>query len=198
MLERLFPAINDWALASLAAERAQLVRQARGDVLELGLGTGLNLAYYQEISALHGVEPAAFMRARAAQRQRELAFPVTVTPGFAEQLPLDAGRFDTVVVTFVLCSVRDPQQALAEVARVLKPGGQLLLLEHVRSDDPALARWQDRVTPLWRVLLGGCHPNRALDALPEQAGLAPIDVTRFLADQVRLAAPHVRGVWQKP
>jgi SAM-dependent methyltransferase len=199
LLDKVFPKINDWALASLAHERAGILGAARGEVLEIGFGTGLNLAHYAAITHLHGVEPSQGMRAVGEARGAGLPFPVTVQHGFAEKLPYPDARFDTVVSTFVLCSVRSVENALREIGRVLRPGGRFIALEHVRSDDPGLAKWQDRVAPVWKVALGGCHPNRDLTGLPEKvAGLTAVRYERFMANQVRLAAPHIRGVWEKP
>ena len=114
-----------------------------------------------------------------------------------ERLPFADQSFDTVVSTFVLCTVRDPQKVFSEVARVLKQGGRFITLEHVRSQDPSIAKWQDRVTPVWKVLLGGCHPNRELEGLGENAGFKRLRFERFLAPQPVLAAPHIRAVWEK-
>lgn len=197
-LDKLFPKINDWALAKMAPERAGLLSAARGEVLEIGFGTGLNIEHYRAIAALYGVEPAKRMREAGVARGEGKPFPVAVQHGFAEKLPFENERFDTVVSTFVLCSVRDVGAALREIGRVLRPGGRFIALEHVRSDDPGLAKWQDRVAPVWKLALGGCHPNRDLTGQPEKhAGLKAVRYERFMADQVRLAAPHIRGIWEK-
>jgi ubiquinone/menaquinone biosynthesis C-methylase UbiE len=175
---RVFASIYDKALAGseeagLADRRKELLSQARGRVLEIGAGTGLNLPYYpagaEEIVFTEPEEPMAKRLERklvaGGRRSR-------VTRAPAENLPFEDDSFDTVVCTLVLCTVADPEQALSEVARVLRPGGQFLFLEHIRADDPKLARWQDRLTGIWRKIGHGCNPNRATPALIEQSPLA--------------------------
>jgi ubiquinone/menaquinone biosynthesis C-methylase UbiE len=163
---RIFAAMYDRLMAGtekagLAERRHELLARARGRVLEIGAGTGANLAHYPDaVTELVLTEPEEPMAKRLESRAADEGRPVTVTRVPAEQLPFEDDSFDTAVCTLVLCTVRDPERALAEIDRVLKPGGQLLFLEHVRSDDPALAKWQDRLTPLWRRVGHGCNPNR--------------------------------------
>jgi len=145
--------------AGLAARRAELLAQARGHVLEIGAGTGLNFRHYPPDAELTLTEPDAAMRARVKSRSRRQT-KVEVVDASAEQLPFRNRSFDTVVSTLVLCSVDDPAQALAEIRRVLKPDGRLLLLEHVRSREQRRARTQDALSRPWRMLSGGCHCNR--------------------------------------
>lgn len=147
----------------MQARRRSLLAHAHGRVLEVGAGTGLNTAHYPSgLEELVLAEPdrhmARVLRARAAAR----TVPPVVLDAAAEHLPFDSRTFDTVVSTLVLCTVRDPRAALLEVRRVLRPGGQLLFLEHVRSDEPTAARWQDRLQPLWEPFALGCHCNRDL------------------------------------
>lgn len=147
--------------AGLAERRRELVSLAGGRVLEVGAGTGLNLAHYpDDLEELVLVEPDDAMAHRLERRLAAGGRAGRVLRSAAEALPLPDGSFDTVVCTLVLCSVRDPARALAELRRVLKPGGRLLFLEHVRSSDPRLARWQDRLERPWRWLTVDCHPNR--------------------------------------
>ena len=157
--------------AGLSGMRRGLLAGARGRVLELGAGTGLNLEHYPaEIESLTLVEPDPHMSKQLRPKLSQLEYEAEVVEAPAERLPFEAGSFDTAVVTLVLCTVPDPEASLAEIARVLKPGGQLLFLEHVRSRNPQLARWQDRWERPWRFLGDGCHCNRdtatALDASP--------------------------------
>jgi ubiquinone/menaquinone biosynthesis C-methylase UbiE len=157
--------------AGLREERRQLLAAAEGATLELGAGTGLNLEHYPEaVTRLVLTEPDEHMRRRLARRVSEIHPSTEIVAAGVEQLPFPDGSFDTVVVTFVLCSVAQQEAALAEVTRVLKPGGRLLFLEHVRSDDEKLAKWQDRVTPLYNVV--GCNPNRDTLAAIEASALA--------------------------
>ena len=121
-------------------------------------------------------------------------FPVELSEGRAEDIPLDDRAVDHVVMTWTLCSVADPTQALAEVRRVLRPGGSLLFIEHGRAPEPGLQRWQDRLTPLWRRLAGGCHLNRPIDRLIEASGLRLAELeTGYLVQGPRVATYHYRG-----
>jgi ubiquinone/menaquinone biosynthesis C-methylase UbiE len=157
--------------AGLREERRQLLAAAAGATLEIGAGTGLNLEHYPEaVTRLVLAEPDEHMRRRLARRVSEVRPSTEIVAAGVEGLPFPDGSFDTVVVTFVLCSVPQQEAALAEVTRVLKPGGRLLFLEHVRSDDEKLAKWQDRITPLYNVV--GCNPNRDTLAAIEASALA--------------------------
>src|SRR6476619_7406291 len=150
---RLFAAFYDTVSkgseeAGLRDERRELLASAEGATLELGAGTGLNLE----------AEPDEHMRRRLERRAGQVLPAAEIIDAGAERLPFPDATFDTAVVTFVLCSVPDQKAALQELARVVKPTGRLLFLEHVRSDNPGLAKWQDRITPLYNLV--GCHPNR--------------------------------------
>ena len=152
--------------AGLAALRHALVQQARGRVLEIGAGTGLNLRHYADHVELVLSEPDAAMAERLRRRVAGRRVPATVVLAPAEALPFADGEFDTVVSTLVLCTVPDQAAALREIRRVLRPGGQLLFMEHIRSESPRWARWQDRLNTPWRAFAEGCNCNRAtLDAL---------------------------------
>ena len=156
----------------IAKQRAKVVPLASGDVLELGIGGGLNLAFYDvaKVTVVHGVDPSLELRARAVAAPRPEGLSVEVRDGTAEALPYDAGRFDDVVCTFTLCSVRDPAAALAEARRVLKPGGRLLVCEHGLAPDPGVATWQRRIEPIYRPIAGGCHLTRPVRGMLEHAG----------------------------
>ena len=157
--------------AVLAPRRAALLGELTGEVLEIGAGTGASLGHYLKASRIVAAEPDPAMRARLARALERCAVPVQLSSAAAENLPFPAAHFDAVVSVCVLCSVRDPQRALAEAHRVLKPGGRLVVLEHVRGRG-RLADWQDRITPLWSRLVGGCHPNRDLHSAIERAGFS--------------------------
>lgn len=154
-------------------QRAKVVPRARGEVLEVGVGLGFNLSFYDpaRVAAVVGIDPAPALRDRAVAAPH--ATPVTVLEGVAEDLPFESGRFDTVVCTFTLCSVRDPAGALAEFRRVLKPSGVLLFCEHGLSPDAGLAKWQNRWDPLWAKIAGGCHLNRPVTSAIVAAGFRP-------------------------
>lgn len=145
----------------LRGQRARAAGPAVGRVLEIGVGTGLNLPYYDQADELVGVDPDPHMLRRAARRVAEAArCPVELTEAGAESLPFDDDAFDTVVSTLSLCTIPDPEAAVREARRVLKDTGRFVFLEHVRSDRRALGALQDLATPLWRHVSGGCHWNR--------------------------------------
>ena len=153
--------------AGMTQRRTGLVAAARGSVLELGAGTGLNLPHYPDgLSRLVLAEPSEHMAQRLEARLARLGAEAEIVRAPAELLPFADDSFDTVVSTLVLCTVSDLEASLAEIRRVLRPGGSLLFLEHVRSDNPRLGRWQDRLSGPWRTFADGCNCNRpTLDAL---------------------------------
>lgn len=148
--------------AGLADARRDALSGARGEVLEIGAGTGLNLEAYprEGITRLVLTEPHEAMRRQIEAKLAGAPAPVEVVAASAERLPFEDASFDTVCGTLVLCEAPDPGSALDEIARVLRPGGRFLFLEHVRSADPKLARRQDRWAPVWRFVSGGCNCNR--------------------------------------
>jgi ubiquinone/menaquinone biosynthesis C-methylase UbiE len=155
----------------LTAHRAQLIRQASGTVLEVGIGSGLNLPFYSPaVTRLWGVDPSAELLAMARRKLDRLSFPVELVCQTAERLPLESGSTDTVVTTWVLCSIPDPLAALREMKRVLRPGGQLLFVEHGASPDVAVQRWQRWLNPLWKRISGGCNLDRHVEHLIRSAG----------------------------
>jgi ubiquinone/menaquinone biosynthesis C-methylase UbiE len=167
---RWFAGVYDRMMASAERSFMRRVREeiaggAHGRVLELGAGTGANFAYYAEgAEEIAATEPDPFMMERATLRTQGARRPITLHQAPAEQIPFDDDSFDTVVSTLVMCTVRDPGAALAEVRRVLKPSGQLRMYEHVRYDHAFGAFWQDAACPVWRWLGAGCHPNRDIAA----------------------------------
>jgi SAM-dependent methyltransferase len=152
--------------AALAENRQEVVSQAKGRVLELGLGAGANLPYYDAdaVDEVVGVEPSPELRAIATRAPRPPGLKLDLREGAAEALPFDAGDFDCVVCTFTLCTVGDPVRAVSEARRVLRPGGAFLFCEHGAAPDPDVARWQKRLDPLWTRLFGGCHLTRDVSA----------------------------------
>jgi ubiquinone/menaquinone biosynthesis C-methylase UbiE len=151
-------------------ERRQLLAAAEGVTIEVGAGTGLNLEHYPEaVTRLVLAEPDRHMRRRLRQRVDAVGRAAEVVEASAEQLPFPDSTFDTAVVTLVLCSVPHQEAALAEIGRVLKPDGRLLFIEHVRSDDPKLAKRQDRIRPIYNLV--GCNPNRDTLAAIEASAL---------------------------
>jgi SAM-dependent methyltransferase len=174
--ERIFPWLLDKVLGHprIEARRAALVGQAAGDVLEIGFGSGATLPFYDpaKVTSLTVVEPSEGMNRRAAARLAASPVAVTSVPGAGERLPFAEARFDTVVTCLTLCSVTDVPQVLAEIRRVLKPGGQFLFLEHVLSEDAGVRRWQGRLNPVQKVVGVGCNLNRDSAAMVRAAGFA--------------------------
>jgi ubiquinone/menaquinone biosynthesis C-methylase UbiE len=155
-------------------QRAKVVPRAAGRVLEIGFGSGLNLGDYDgaRVERVWALEPAPEMWRLAAERVRAAPFPVEHLAAPAEEIPLDDASADTALVTYTLCTLADVGRALAEVRRVLRPGGALLFCEHGAAPDPGTRRWQERLNPLWRRLGGGCNLNRDIPALLAAAGFA--------------------------
>jgi ubiquinone/menaquinone biosynthesis C-methylase UbiE len=168
--DRVLPFLLHLAMSNreLVPYRQRTIAQARGQVLEVGIGSGLNLPFYDPaVPRIHGVDPLHRLLERVA---REGARAPLLVHGSAETLPYETAAFDTVVTTWTLCSIPDVLAALREMRRVLRNDGRLLFVEHGRGPDAAVARWQDRLTPCWKCLGGGCHLNRRIDDLIGQAG----------------------------
>jgi ubiquinone/menaquinone biosynthesis C-methylase UbiE len=147
------------------------VPAARGVVLEVGIGPGLNLPLYsQAVTKLYGIDPSAELLAVAKKRLPAIAFPVELIQRAVGDIPLEDASIDTAVITWTLCSIDDPAAALREVRRVLKPDGSLIFIEHGAAPDRGVRAWQRRLTPIWKRLAGGCHLDREIDALVEDAG----------------------------
>lgn len=153
-------------------QRRRVVPAATGRVLEVGAGSGLNFPFYdpERVDHLYALEPEAQMQVRARGAAAGLQFPVEMVGLRGEEIPLDDDSVDTVVITYTLCTIPDVDTALRQMRRVLRPGGRLLFCEHGRAPDEAVRRWQDRVTPAWKKLAGGCHLNRDIPALVRQGG----------------------------
>ena len=156
---------------NLAAYRRRVVPAADGRVLEIGVGSGLNLPLYgANVRQVIGLDPSAKLLGMARRAGARAARPVEFIAGAAEQIPLETASVDTVVMTWTLCSIPDPVRALQDMRRVLRPRGRLLFVEHGLAPDPNIVRWQDRLTPVWKRIGGGCHLNRAVGSLIELVG----------------------------
>ena len=156
----------------LATERrSALVPGASGAVLEVGIGSGLNLPFYStSVTRLVAVDPSQALLSMARRKTAGLGFPVDLRCESAEALSLAERSIDTIVMTFTLCSIPEPVRALREMRRVLRPGGRLLFVEHGLAPDSGVRRWQERLNPLWNRLAGGCNLNRRIDALLTKSG----------------------------
>lgn len=153
-------------------QRAKVVPLASGRVLEVGFGTGLNLPFYDraKVERVWALEPSPEMLALADKRVRASEIPVEPLRAPAEEIPLADGAADTVLVTYTLCTLRDLGRALGEMARVLRPGGELVFCEHGAAPDGSVRRWQDRLNPVWRLFSGGCNLNRPVPSLLADEG----------------------------
>ena len=193
----IFPRLMDWVMSGeeFRRLRTSLLADVRGEVLEIGFGTGLNLPHYStQVTSLAVIDPADFLTKRVGKRIRDVSFPVQVKHLAAEDLPYPDRQFDSVVSTWTLCTIPDPVKALREIRRVLKPDGFLFFLEHGRSDDQRVAAWQDRLNPIQNVMGCGCNLNRPIDHLIAQSGLNNLRFDRFRMRTVpRLVGEMYRG-----
>ena len=153
-------------------QRAKIVPLATGRVLEIGIGTGRNLPFYDKnkVTELYGLDPAEQTHRLARKRMRKAGIDVHFLTLSAEAIPAPAASFDTLVMTYTLCSIPDPVKAVAEMKRVLKPAGRLLFCEHGLAPDASVQKWQHRLTPVWKVIGGGCHLDRDIPALLKEGG----------------------------
>jgi ubiquinone/menaquinone biosynthesis C-methylase UbiE len=193
-MSRFLASIYDWLMRPpeeecLRSWRKGLLQPLEGEILEVGAGTGLNLPHYGVNAKLTLTEPDPHMRKR-------LAAKATVVDAAAEKLPFADSSFDVIVSTLVLCSVADPDRALSEMRRVLRPGGRLVFLEHVAAEeDSSRLRWQERVTPLWKHLMGNCHLARRTEDAIVRAGFQLREVKRESIRKIMpLVRPSIRGV----
>lgn len=202
----LFPHLQALVTRGFEDQRRDLFARARGRVLEMGVGTGAGIdAYPPHVTDVVGIDPAATMldRARARleriRRRGGLPYRVHLHQADAQALPYDDASFDTVVAFLTFCTIPDPGRAAREAHRVLRPDGRVLVLEHVRAEDGrALARWQDRLDPLWTRLAGGCHLNRDTEAVFGAAGFDTEPLDSYRAHPLfPPASPRIRGVLRR-
>jgi ubiquinone/menaquinone biosynthesis C-methylase UbiE len=201
--KHIFPHILEWSLGTpeIGNYRRSTLAAARGETLEVGFGTGLNLPHYPEtVTKLTAIDSENILQRRVERRIAESSIPVIrLQLDASGRMPFDDQRFDTIVTTMTLCSIADVAPALSEIARVMKPGGQYLFLEHGRSDDPSIARRQDRFNPLQRMIAAGCNINRSIDRLIKSAGFEIMSLDRFLMPNApRIMAEMYRGVARLP
>ena len=198
----LYPRLIDLALSNRAYRkpRARTLAPSRGRILEIGFGTGINLQYYPStVQRIEAIDPDLDLDRYSQPRIESSRIDVDFHHLDAEHLPFEDEQFDTVVSTLTLCSIPDVAHALGEVRRVLKPGGQFLFLEHGLAPDAAIARWQDRLAPMWKPIGGGCHLNRPMRQLVAATGLTldPVQ-TYYLHGIPRLFGYMTEGVARKP
>lgn len=176
--------------------RAESVPLAQGDVLEIGMGSGLNLRFYSSaVRHLYGVDPSTELQEMASNRMSAARFPVTFFQQSAEDpVPLPDSSIDTILMTWSLCSIPKPAVALQQMRRVLKPEGRLIFVEHGSSEDARVRTWQDRMTPFWKRIGGGCHLNRKVDDLITGAGFHIMELKNFYLPGPRPITYTYQGV----
>ncbi|MBW2623177.1 MAG: class I SAM-dependent methyltransferase [Deltaproteobacteria bacterium] len=176
-------------------QRKKVVPRARGRVLEIGIGSGLNFPFYDEskVELVWGLEPSAAGLARAEKQARETSLTIELLRATGEEIPLDSNSADTVLVTYTLCTIPDAQRALAEIRRVLRPGGELIFCEHGLAPDEKVRRWQYRLNPFWARIGGGCNLTRPIPRLIEQGGFRINDIEAGYIPGWKLAAYHYWG-----
>ncbi len=179
--------------------RARVSAGLHGEVLEIGFGSGLNVPHYPSaVTRVRAVDPATAGRKLAAKRVAASPVPVEYIGLDGQALPLDPASVDHVLTTWTLCTIPDVKRALSEVCRVLRPGGSLHFVEHGRSPDPGVARWQDRLTPLQRRLAGGCHLNRLIDRLVTHSGLELTRIENYYTKGAKAFGYMFEGTATKP
>lgn len=195
------PRLVHWGMASqrLQEWRTRSVGGACGRVLEIGIGSGLNFPHYgRDVVEVVGVDPSKALLARAVRASNWMPFRIRLLCQSAEHLPYPDASFDSVVVTWALCSIPNVEEAIAEADRVLKPGGRFHFIEHGAAASPAICRWQKRLTPVWRRLAGGCHLDRRPDKLLEAAGFRLVSLEKgALVNGPRLVSYHYLGVAER-
>ena len=172
-------------------QREKVVPLATGRVLEIGFGSGLNLPLYRadRVQHLWALEPSAEMWDMAQNNVRRSPVSTDFIQSGAESIPLDDNSADTVLMTYTLCTIPEPLEALREIRRVLKPGGQMIFCEHGKAPDESVQRWQNRLNPLWTKFSGGCNLNRPIPLLLDQAGAVNPRILRRPSRSMRLRSP---------
>ncbi|MFC3284960.1 class I SAM-dependent methyltransferase [Litchfieldella rifensis] len=171
--DRVLPHLQNLMMRNrqLLPYRERVIGGAEGRVLEVGIGSCLNLPYFSpQVREVIGLEPVPRLVAMARREAAGSSLPLSFIEGSAESIPLDDASIDTVILTWTLCSIPDAELALHEMRRVLRPGGQLLFVEHGRAPEASVQRWQDRLTPAWKRIAGGCHLNRPIHTMIEGNG----------------------------
>jgi ubiquinone/menaquinone biosynthesis C-methylase UbiE len=199
--DQVLPVVTDVVLAGQEFDRirARVAEGLSGEVLEVGFGSGRNVGHYPAaVRRVRAVEPASGGRRLAAKRIAASAVPVEYIGLDGEALPLPDDSLDYVLITWTLCTIPDVERALAEITRVLRQGGSLHFAEHGRSPDPAVARWQDRLTPLQRKVVGGCHLNRPIGQLVAGAGLKLTRLENYYIRGPKAFGYTFEGIGTKP
>lgn len=201
--DRILPHIIDKAcsMGQVMKLRSQVVPKARGAVLEVGMGSAINLEFYdpEKVDLVYGLEPSEGMRRKAQPNLRRSGVKVEWLDLPGEEIPLDDNSVDTVLLTFTLCTIPDWQAALQQMKRVLKPGGEMLFLEHGESEHSGVKKWQHRITPTWKKVAGGCHLNRPIADLIREAGFDILELENlYIPGAPKIAGYIYKGRAVKP
>ena len=174
--KRILPRLVNFAcaLGPMMKQRAKVVPQARGKVLEVGIGSGLNLSFYRsdQVDSLVGIDPSRETWSLHKENTENLGFEFQYIQTGAEDIPADNHSFDSIVITYTLCTIPHTVSAFEEMRRVLKPNGQILFVEHGKAPDAAVLKWQNRINPIWKKIGGGCHLNRDIPKMFEENGFS--------------------------
>jgi ubiquinone/menaquinone biosynthesis C-methylase UbiE len=199
--DQIVPRILNFAMgmSSLQEERKKCLTGIQGRVLEVGFGSGHNLPFYPgEVHKVIAIDPSLVSAALAKKRIEQAPFPVEYLPLKGEEIPAPDASFDSAVSTFTLCSIPDVPKALRQIYRVLKPGAEFHFVEHGRSPDISVQRWQDRLNGIQQFICGGCHFNRDIETLIRASGLEILSLDKFYSEGPRFAAYFYRGTARRP
>lgn len=194
----ILPKVVHWACKQKSSQkqRTKIIPLAKGKVLEIAIGSGLNFPYYhaKNIKSLTGLEPSNEIWQLNKHQIDHLNFDFNFINAFAEEIPLARSSFDTVVITYALCTIQDPQKALAEIKRVLKPDGKLLFCEHGAAPDKKIAFWQNKINPVWKIVGGGCNLNKDIPTLISVNGFTITNLEKMYIPGWKPASYNYWGV----
>ena len=193
----ILPRLIDLAMKNPATTecRSQIVPRATGRVLDVGIGSGLNLRFYgPRVTKLWGIDPSSELLEMARSKLKSVPFPVELLTHSAEEIPLPEGSIDTIVLTWTLCSIPNPIQALREMRRVLSADGRIVFAEHGLSPDPGVQVWQHRLNPIWRRIAGGCNMNRKIDDILAAGGFKAVELSTSYFPGPRILAYTFQGL----
>jgi ubiquinone/menaquinone biosynthesis C-methylase UbiE len=196
--KHILPRLTHWVCSQndITRVRKEYVPFAKGRILEVGIGSGLNLSYYDpsKVEKIWGLDPSKELISRAREKAVQVPFDVELIERSCEDIPMDGNSMDCVLVTYSLCSIPDISKALSEINRILKPGGELIFCEHGRSPDPAIRLWQDRMTPAWTKISGGCHLNRDISGLIRENRFKIVKCDEKYSSPLKLISFNYRGI----
>jgi ubiquinone/menaquinone biosynthesis C-methylase UbiE len=194
----ILPKIIHWACSQneLTQQRKKVVPLAKGRILEVGIGSGLNLPFYDPAKVDHiwGLDPSIPLQKIAGRKAVEMPFDVDFIGLSGEEIPLEKNFVDTVLITYTLCSIPDVVRALNEMRRVLRPGGELIFCEHGKAPDEGVQAWQERINPAWKKFSGGCNLNRPISSLIEESGFEIKHLDASYNSPFKIVSYNYRGV----